>query len=604
MDKKPVFYTDAQEAEIQEFINDQWGGKSGYISHEIQSEYVHTDISINENEEDGTFTFVTFGMGARKMNCPFPDYSRTELLMFSSPEMKNGSESNPNLKQLIACGQLTRLSKYPFANDTWIGPGHTINATDKFRETFGYEFFLFLEYNQSPELSKIGKVRFLMAVPVYEDERDWIVTHRDGSQRFIDAYFDFFDDEGNGMCWIDIPREHIVMDDAEDDTDDEEDMEFDFDFGEYEDDDEDDGWGHHRRPYMMIENGTLYKYIPDEDGECVIPDGVETIASRIFSWDGIPEDKYDDWETENEMYVSSLHIPASVKKIEGGAFSDAVHIEEISVNPDCEAAVLHDGVLYSRDMTKLLFCSESMSNGRDLVVPDGVKVIEKGACTGCDFNSVKLPESLKIIEDCAFQYCSRMRKINIPDSVEQLGEDVFAGCDPLDIEVSENSKVLTVNSTGVFSKDGSTLMIMFDNGTGDYVVPEGVTEIEFGAFSKIQNLRSVVIPEGVNFIQGSTFFWEFSLEKVVLPESVDHIGQDAFCSCNKLREINLSKNIGFIEPYAFNGCESLEEIELPGTGLYIGENAFLNCNKLVIKAPAGSFAIKYCQENGIKYIEI
>lgn len=35
-------------------------------------------------------------------------------------------------------------------------------------------------------------------------------THKDGSGRFLEAYSESFDDEGDDMFRIDLPRRHII----------------------------------------------------------------------------------------------------------------------------------------------------------------------------------------------------------------------------------------------------------------------------------------------------------------------------------------------------------------------------------------------------------
>ncbi len=211
MNKRAVYYTEEQENEILAFINKEWGEDgAGLLAHEIQSEYVHTDVAVRENTENECMAFVTFGMGAKEIDSPLPEYRRTELIAYASLAMKYASDDKQRRKQLVACSELVRLSKYPFANSCWFGPGHTINASDVFKEAFGYQYFIFAEYCETAELSRIGNVCFLVAIPIYEDERAWIVEHRDGSSRFLRAYLDSFEPEDNDIFAIDIPRKHII----------------------------------------------------------------------------------------------------------------------------------------------------------------------------------------------------------------------------------------------------------------------------------------------------------------------------------------------------------------------------------------------------------
>ena len=79
MKKTPYLYNTVQSEEIQEFISNNFGKDCGYIAHEIKSEYVHTDTMLIAPQNTDR-TFVTFGMGTRKMNTP-NNAKRCELVM-------------------------------------------------------------------------------------------------------------------------------------------------------------------------------------------------------------------------------------------------------------------------------------------------------------------------------------------------------------------------------------------------------------------------------------------------------------------------------------------------------------------------------------------
>lgn len=111
-------------------------------------------------------------MGARPMNAPEENLKRIELFGFASYDLIMDSEET---KVIVTA--ITRISKYPFQNNTWIGPGHTINASDDFRNKFGFGFFLFIYGGFTTNLSDIGEVNYLNLIPIYEEERNWIVEN-------------------------------------------------------------------------------------------------------------------------------------------------------------------------------------------------------------------------------------------------------------------------------------------------------------------------------------------------------------------------------------------------------------------------------------------
>ena len=170
----PVIYTPEQLIEIQNFIIANFGSnKTDYISHELESKYVHSDVLIVDNQVD-LKVFASIGMGAKEMNSPTDSFQNIELMGFASEKLDIKSEES-----LIIAGELTRLTKFPFSENTWFGPGHTVNASEGFKKAFGYEYFLFTYSGFSVDVSGIGKVNYLTLIPLYENERNFIVENGD-----------------------------------------------------------------------------------------------------------------------------------------------------------------------------------------------------------------------------------------------------------------------------------------------------------------------------------------------------------------------------------------------------------------------------------------
>jgi hypothetical protein len=122
---------------------------------------------------------------------------------------------------------------------------------------------------------------------------------------------------------------------------------------------------------------------------------------------------------------------------------------------------------------------------------------------------------------------------------------------------------------------------------GDYdeviVLPKGITKVPSELFGMgtghdfIFTMTTIVIPEGVTEIEPGAFDWCLSLERVVLPYTLKTIGAGAFSGCVQLKQIVLPPSIETIGDFAFDNCSMLEELVLPDGLKYIGDGAFFHC---------------------------
>ena len=164
--------------EFEKFIADNIG-KIETIAHEIVSEYVHSDVAIVNDEDESTF--VTFGVGAREMNAPEGMYKRFEISMSASKDTLTYKQT------FLIANELIKISKFPFKNNTWLGPFHTINASEEFSKEFGFKYFIFDVLNEYDD-----KVVVLKCIPIYEAEYTDICSYQNGSIDFMEKYYDKF----------------------------------------------------------------------------------------------------------------------------------------------------------------------------------------------------------------------------------------------------------------------------------------------------------------------------------------------------------------------------------------------------------------------------
>lgn len=146
--------------------------------------------------------------------------------------------------------------------------------------------------------------------------------------------------------------------------------------------------------------------------------------------------------------------------------------------------------------------------------------------------------------------------------------------------------------------DGSLEITCYKGDRTEVTVPERigkntVTAIGAGAFSANTMCAARTSESICDFRRMIT--------KITLPKTVTCIDKQAFCECYSLREINLPIGLAEIHYQAFFACISLESLKLSGGVGFIGKSAFNNCPNLTVFVRRGSYAERYCAENGIKF---
>ncbi len=141
---------------------------------------------------------------------------------------------------------------------------------------------------------------------------------------------------------------------------------------------------------------------------------------------------------------------------------------------------------------------------------------------------------------------------------------------------------------------------------GKWAFKGSIKRVVSSAFNGKKSLRSIILPEGITFIDRSAFS-NSGLEAITLPESLMEIGQSVFLG-TQLKEITIPANVKSlgssafegsdagtmplekvifsgstimeIEPYTFKNCVNLKEITLPESLAIIAYSAFFGCSSL------------------------
>lgn len=130
---------------------------------------------------------------------------------------------------------------------------------------------------------------------------------------------------------------------------------------------------------------------------------------------------------------------------------------------------------------------------------------------------------------------------------------------------------------GNFITDGTTLIKYT---LGDLVIPDGITNIETGAFEYVK-ANTVTIPDTVINIGNYAFRTAKDVTSVKIGKGCKTIGDDAFTYCRELVEVEFEGESGTetIGARCFKGS-NISKINIPDSVTNIGEAAFGQCNNL------------------------
>ncbi len=193
--------------------------------------------------------------------------------------------------------------------------------------------------------------------------------------------------------------------------------------------------------------------------------------------------------------TGTFEIPEAVTTIDQEAFTGCTKISAFATNKN-QNMTTKNGMLCSKDGTKLIAAPQNVSG--TLRIPDGIKTIGAAAVHYSKASAIVIPNTVTVIDPCAFEYCNNITEITIPGSVYQIPEAGFWEC---------------------------------------------------------AKLRTVTLEEGISRIWRNGFYGCKNLKKITLPKSLSYIHKTAFEECSGGLKIYCNKNslaMAYATKYYFN----------------------------------------------------
>ncbi len=347
---------------------------------------------------------------------------------------------------------------------------------------------------------------------------------------------------------------------------------------------------------------------------------------------------------EKCLKLTSVVMDEGVWRINDGAFNGCTALTSVNIPQSVAGMGMHvfancenlKSVTLPSSITKIerntFYRCKSLQS---ITIPERVQYVGISAFLGCsELRVVRIPDGVSQIDNSAFKACSRLAEVELGTGVSTMGEDVFKECDSIRI-IKMNSATAPTGYPDIFTEqvylktallvphgavesyrqtapwskflpvyeatridslyytlnkaDHTATLRACVYGYRDVVVPSivrsggvkyTVTAVAQSAFTMLNTLRSVEVPESVTEMDSHSFYRCAALETVKLKCRISRISYDMFAYSRNLKTVELPSTLEEIYMYAFSYCTSLPTITIPDGVKSIGRSTFWNCSSL------------------------
>lgn len=246
-------------------------------------------------------------------------------------------------------------------------------------------------------------------------------------------------------------------------------------------------------------------------------------------------------ELRNLGQLVEVSFPFTITEIEEGAFTNCPKLAEFKLQSDSNNFSVEDGVLYSKDFTKLIRYPQAKT-GTSFQTKSSTLIICSYA-----FGEVSNLEQLTItggeIKASAFSSASSLSKITLGQGVSSVSDNAFLDYSSL-TELVSNTAVIVVEDGVIYNSNQTTLIKFFNKSNNvDFVAPDSVTKVLANAFREADNLISITLGKNCVDIAKSAIRNCANLTTITLmgdaPSTVN-VYNDMIRGCNSLTTIYLN----------------------------------------------------------------
>lgn len=257
--------------------------------------------------------------------------------------------------------------------------------------------------------------------------------------------------------------------------------------------------------------------------------------------------------------VKSINVPKNLR-LNKAMFSNCQQLRTVNFEADWvtipERCFYYCTSLEKIDISKALFIKDAAFLECYSL---SVNVIPAYTCvSACSFMKTGVKdvtiEDISKVGEKAFSDCKSLKKltINVPDG-PAIADDL---CIPEEL-AAHCTSLQTVTFTGH---------------------TENLLSIKAAAFRETTMLTEISLPDSIQIIDQCAFC-DSGIENIVIPDRVTKLGRGAFSRCYELTDVTLPESVTVIPRLAFINCDKLKTINAPNVAV-VCDNAFCHCKML------------------------
>ena len=181
-------------------------------------------------------------------------------------------------------------------------------------------------------------------------------------------------------------------------------------------------------------------------------------------------------------------------------------------------------------------------------LPSTLKRLEEGTFNVCKYLiSVEIPNGVEYIGRRCFQK-SGVEEIVFPASMKEVGSMAFYLCEQLKrVQLNEGLQILGAKE--IIRGRECVGGVFYGSGVESISIPSTLKRIETATFDGCKQFRSIEIPDDVEYI-GESCFGYTAIDRIKLPPRLTALKSHTFIGCKDLKRVEIPNGVESVG----NGC--------------------------------------------------